>query len=150
VGRAAAVSACAAIDNAESDGDWRGLWERGAFGWASLFTALVRCGSKERREELLSSAVHAAGIVGILRFDQDDTAHYLGLLFVIPRLDPHPHCKSGCGRSIVLAVEDFPTSRAREKWGTWKFPFGPVVTDASTRSFDCAAAALRLPPLRSG
>jgi len=98
----------------------------------------------------LSSGVHAAGIAGALRFTQDGTAYFLGLLFVIPRLDSHPHCKCGYGRSIVLAVEDFPTSRAREEWGTWKFPFGPVVTDASTGSFDCAAAALCLPLLRSG
>ena len=101
-------------------------------------------------EEFLSSAVHAVGIAGVLRFAEDDRAHFLGLLFVIPRLDSHPHCKCGYGRSIVLAVEDFPTSRAREEWGTWRFPFGPVVTDASTGSFDCAAAALCLPLLRSG
>jgi hypothetical protein len=111
-----AVSGCAAIVNTESDGDWRGLWEMGPFGPDSLFTVLVRRGSQGTSKEFLSGAVHAVGNAGVLRFPQDDRAHFLGLLFVIPRLDSHPHCKSGCGRSIVLAVEDFPTFRAREKW----------------------------------
>jgi hypothetical protein len=92
----------------------------------------------EHRENSLSVQCVRFGIAGVLRFAQDDRAYFLGLLFVIPRLDSHPHCKSGWGRSIVLAVEDFPTSRGREKRSTWKFPFGPVVTDASTGSFDCA------------
>ena len=77
-----------------------------------LFLFVVR---EIKSEEFLSGAMHAVGIAGILRFAQDDRAHFLGLLFVIPRLDSHPHCKSGWGRSIVLAVEGFPTSRAREK-----------------------------------
>jgi hypothetical protein len=74
----------------------------------------------EASEEFLFSAVHAAEVAGVLRFAQDDRAYFLGLLFVIPRLDSHPHCKSGWGRSIVLAVAKlpcFPVQWARE-WGS--------------------------------